>query len=103
MLWGDRRCDRVPIRGSRDCHCLRNDHSRLGARRGFCSGDQVDNSDTDQREGLTSALNYLRLALQRLDEGSAPAHIGAHVDLAIHQLEDALSGELQGRRSSELD
>lgn len=39
-----------------------------------------------QAERLTLALNHLRSALSLLDEVHAPAHIGAHVDLAIHQL-----------------
>lgn len=39
------------------------------------------------------ALNHLRSALELLDSQNAPAHIGAHVDLAIHQLEVALNGE----------
>lgn len=40
---------------------------------------------------LTLALNHLRSALGLLDAASAPAQIGAHVDTAIHQLQDALA------------
>lgn len=35
---------------------------------------------------LTDALNLLQSALDLLDEAAAPAQIGAHVDLALHQL-----------------
>jgi hypothetical protein len=35
---------------------------------------------------LLEALERLRSALQLLDAAPAPAHIGAHVDLAIHEL-----------------
>ena len=43
--------------------------------------------DTEQ---LLLALEHLRTALRLLDQSGAPAQIGAHVDLAIHQLQDAL-------------
>lgn len=35
---------------------------------------------------LHDALDHLRLALDLLDGAAAPPQIGAHVDLAIHQL-----------------
>lgn len=41
------------------------------------------------------ALTYMRHALNLLDESEAPPHIGAHLDLAIAQLQeltDALPG-----------
>jgi hypothetical protein len=41
---------------------------------------------------LWEALDQLRSALQLLDSASAPAHIGAHVDLAIHELYSAAAG-----------
>jgi hypothetical protein len=40
---------------------------------------------------LLSALEHLRSALGLLDLAGAPAHIGAHVDFAIHELQ--ASGE----------
>ena len=42
-------------------------------------------------DALSSALAHLREALALLDEASAPAHIGAHVDLAAHQLQEFVS------------
>lgn len=43
-------------------------------------------------EMLWEALQQLRSALQLLDSASAPSHIGAHVDLAIHELYSAVAG-----------
>ena len=39
-----------------------------------------------QQAMLTDALNLSQSALDLLDEAAAPAQIGAHVDLALHQL-----------------
>lgn len=39
------------------------------------------------------ALEHLSTALRLLDEIGAPAQIGAHVDLAVHQLEELLATE----------
>ena len=46
--------------------------------------------DTEQ---LLLALEHLNTALQLLDQIGAPPHIGAHVDLAIHQLEGAFQSD----------
>jgi len=46
-------------------------------------------------ELLGQALDQLQLALTLLDEAQAPGQIAAHVDLAIHQLRDAI--EARGR------
>lgn len=35
---------------------------------------------------LNDALKHLQSGLDLLDEACAPGHIGAHVDLALHQL-----------------
>ncbi len=40
---------------------------------------------------LHDALELLKSALDLLDRGSAPGHIGAQVDHAIHQLQSILS------------
>jgi hypothetical protein len=37
------------------------------------------------------ALGCLKLGLEQLDQAGAPGDIGAHVDLAICRLEEALS------------
>ena len=42
--------------------------------------------ETALQQMLLEALDLLNAALDRLDRASAPAQIGAHVDLAIHQL-----------------
>lgn len=38
-----------------------------------------------------SALEHLQFAIRLLDESNAPAHIAAHVDLAVHQLQEAIN------------
>ena len=40
---------------------------------------------------LKDALRHLQAGLDLLDRVGAPGQIGAHVDLAIHQLRDAVS------------
>jgi hypothetical protein len=49
-----------------------------------------DEQVSETHDALTRALSQLRSALDLLDSSKAPAHIGAHVDLAIHQLQDAI-------------
>jgi hypothetical protein len=39
-----------------------------------------------RQEQLEAALAYFQSGLALLDGAGAPAHIGAHVDLAIHEL-----------------
>jgi hypothetical protein len=46
----------------------------------------VKSETSGQQDLLTDALSLLQSALELLDEAAAPAQIGAHVDLAIHQL-----------------
>lgn len=43
-------------------------------------------SDTVDPQLLAKAYEELRSALDLLDRASAPAQIGAHADLALHQL-----------------
>ena len=49
-------------------------------------------SEINPQDMLRQAANHLQLALDLLDCAEAPAHIGAHVDLAVNQLEDAIHG-----------
>ena len=49
-------------------------------------GATVRSETSGQQDLLTDALSLLQSALELLDEAAAPAQIGAHVDLAIHQL-----------------
>ena len=52
----------------------------------------MDNANAHfQRPMLLKALEQLRSALSLLDDGNAPPQIGAHVDLAIHQLSTVLA------------
>ena len=46
----------------------------------------VRSETSGQHHLLADALSLLQSALDLLDEAAAPAQIGAHVDLAIHQL-----------------
>lgn len=48
-------------------------------------------------DALTSALAHLHEALALLDKAGAPGQIGAHVDLAAHQLQDLLSQPASSR------
>jgi len=42
---------------------------------------------------LGRALSLMKDALHLLDEAEAAPHVGAHLDLAIHRLEDALGSQ----------
>jgi hypothetical protein len=42
------------------------------------------------REALAKALSYIEMALELLDEAGSPADIGAHLDLALCRLREAL-------------
>ena len=44
---------------------------------------------------LAKALAQLQSAINLLDRAEAPGHIAAHVDLAMHQLRDAMSAPEQ--------
>jgi hypothetical protein len=47
----------------------------------------MEYSAKDRHQALAEASQHLRLALDLLDSISAPAQIGAHVDLAVNQVE----------------
>jgi len=51
-----------------------------------------------QQQMLLQALNQLTSAIDLLDQAKAPAHIAAHVDLAVSQLRDALGSKTHERR-----
>jgi hypothetical protein len=46
------------------------------------------------------ALNLMKEALRLLDDAEAAADIGAHLDLAIHRLEESLGSALGGLPSN---
>ena len=48
-------------------------------------------NETEKAKMLNDALRHLQSALDLLDDASAPGHIGANVDLAMHQLESAIA------------
>lgn len=50
---------------------------------------RTSNSATDV-QALWDALEHLRSAIEILDSAGAPAHIAAHVDLAMNQLQEAI-------------
>lgn len=52
----------------------------------------------EDRELLMLALNRLQSAIQLMDQGRAPGHIAAHVDLAIHQLAETIGAEAETSR-----
>ena len=52
-------------------------------------GARLEN-ETGLQHMLLEARDFLNAALDLLDRAAAPAQIGAHVDLAIHQLECTL-------------
>lgn len=52
-----------------------------------------------KRQMLEQAMEHLTSAIDKLDAASAPAQIAAHLDLARHQLQDALNREETGART----
>jgi hypothetical protein len=50
----------------------------------------VDKQATDPQQLMRDALNLMTRALDLLDRAAAPANVGAHLDLAIHQLANSV-------------
>lgn len=50
-------------------------------------GAYVEQTNSTREQMLIGAVDHLRTALQLLDAAEAPAQIGAHVDLALNQLQ----------------
>lgn len=48
-------------------------------------------NEATQTDLMTAALDLLRRAIDLLDQAEAPGQIAAHVDLAVHQLADAIA------------
>lgn len=57
---------------------------------------RFDHLNRSSQKTLSEALEKLEAALQLLDGAAAPAHIGAHVDLAVHALREAIRAETFG-------
>ncbi len=49
-------------------------------------GAGLTSDETSREQMLRDALDHLQAALNLLDLAPAPPHIGAHVDLATHEL-----------------
>lgn len=60
-----------------------------------------DQVNVNQAHLLREALKNFRLGIELLDNACAPAHIAAHVDLAVHQLQDLIDKE--GRVLNQID
>lgn len=59
----------------------------------------MTNSDNAARlELMKAALDHLRQGITLLDQADAPGQIAAHVDLAIHQLGDAIDLAINSSR-----
>jgi hypothetical protein len=55
-----------------------------------------------KQDVLLDALTHLRAAIEILDQVDAPAHIAAHVDLAVNQINDVMAlAERESPKSSD--
>src|SRR2546423_15591228 len=67
------------------------------------SEDHVKRDRRSARAQLYSeALQRLQSAIDMLDRANAPGHIAAHVDLAMHQLQDVIDAEATRAREAQL-
>ena len=48
-------------------------------------------NEATQTDLMNAALDLLRRAMELLDQAEAPGQIAAHIDLAVHQLADAIA------------
>lgn len=62
-----------------------------------------DDTDSSRQRKLSEALRQLQSAIELLDLANAPAHIAAHVDLAVHQLLSVINCEEAGARPNQID
>jgi hypothetical protein len=72
-----------------------------------CGGEQwgqaLESEPAGLQHMLLEALDLLQAALDLLDRAAAPAQIGAHVDLAIHQLGSAVATEVDAAGAADID
>jgi hypothetical protein len=59
--------------------------------------------DIEEQQLLGEALQHLQSALNLLDRSNAAAHIGAHVDLAVHQLQEAIYSDSRGSDQTDVN
>jgi hypothetical protein len=50
-----------------------------------------------------SVMQHLQTAIEQLDRANAPGHIAAHLDLALHKLQDVIESEQVGGRSVQIE
>lgn len=53
-------------------------------------GPVADQEQSTTMRGMGEALTRMTTALELLDDSGAPADIAAHLDLAVHRLQEAL-------------
>lgn len=51
----------------------------------------------------SAALEHLQFAIRLLDDSDAPAHIAAHIDLAVHQLQEAINTNPANHHFGQMD
>lgn len=62
-----------------------------------------DRSSSVRHDLMLQALSHLESALELLDRATAPAQIGAHVDLAIHDLSSAVDAVPRAQLVDQID
>lgn len=66
-------------------------------------GVALENEPAGLQLMLLEALDLLQAALALLDQAAAPAQIGAHVDLAIHQLGSTVATAAKAAGAADID
>lgn len=67
------------------------------------TGGLIVEREAVNQQQWTIALQRLKSAMEVLDRAQAPAQIAAHVDLAIHQLQDAIDTAAGDAQCTEID
>jgi hypothetical protein len=62
-----------------------------------------DQPISGRQQKLSAALEQLRSALRLLDGAAAPSEIGAHIDLAAHQLELTIEQHLTNPKPIQME
>jgi hypothetical protein len=64
----------------------------------------VTREDHSERLGLyLKAMEHFQAAIDLLDRANAPGHIAAHLDLAMHKLQDVIENEQAGGRLVQIE
>lgn len=59
--------------------------------------------DLGREKLYLDALQLIRSSIRLLDQANAPGHIAAHLDLALHQLEDAIERDSADARPVQIE